>query len=430
MVQFCPKCGTRDPDDQAVFCNTCGNRLPLLVPEKRETICPGCGTKMSDIQAVFCDRCGSPLQTPPPVPVRAAAARPPAAPPVIKKTECPSCGAPFVDEISAYCNVCGARLQGPAWVSAAHKKTVPPPRKPASASLSIAREPAQHPAEKPAPVQPAAGLPGAVKGEPVPEKSRPPLLKWGLITLAAVIALMIIAAVLSGMIPGTSRSPDTTPAPAPATSGPAPTTPHTTHTTAPALTTPPAKTTATPVPATIKPADASAAAAVTATTTRAANATANVTAGTTTNGTANATAAVATTPALTNSSLPLAIGERAYDGKGNLAVHDVTFRDKMSDPVPSYAIGKKYLIINISYENVQQNETVDADLSRMRVTDGGGFPYDPASDSLLENAYTGRSILPRETRTGNLLFIVPPQATDLKLEYRSGNGNRVQFQVT
>ncbi|MDD1684387.1 MAG: zinc ribbon domain-containing protein, partial [Methanoregula sp.] len=128
MVQFCPKCGTKDPDDQAVFCNTCGNRLPPRVPERRGIICPACGMKNADPEAVYCNRCGSPLLAPPPAPVRRVAARPATAPPVMAKERCPSCGAPFVDAVSDYCNVCGAHLHGPA-----PSATVPEPPRPSPA---------------------------------------------------------------------------------------------------------------------------------------------------------------------------------------------------------------------------------------------------------------------------------------------------------
>jgi len=70
------------------------------------------------------------------------------------------------------------------------------------------------------------------------------------------------------------------------------------------------------------------------------------------------------------------------------------------------------------------------DLTMLKVTDGGGFPYEPASDILLENVYTGKFILPQEKRTGNLLFIVPPQATFLKLEYSSGGQKWATIQLT
>jgi hypothetical protein len=146
--------------------------------------------------------------------------------------------------------------------------------------------------------------------------------------------------------------------------------------------------------------------------------------------TTNAPTTVTTTLSITDPSQLLSVGQSAYDGKGKLTVHDFSFKDKMSDPTPSYAIGKKYLIVNITYENLHRNETVDADLSMMKVTDGGGYPSEPVSDIMLENVYTGKSILPQEKRTGNLLFIVPPGVTYLKLEYSSGNQNRATFQLT
>ena len=135
----------------------------------------------------------------------------------------------------------------------------------------------------------------------------------------------------------------------------------------------------------------------------------------------NASVNVTKTLPITDPSKPLPIGQSAYDGKGNLTVTDVSFKDKMSDPTPSFAIGKQYLIVGITYENLQKNATLDADLSLMKVTDGGGYAFEPVSDIMLENPYTGKTIGPLEKRTGNLLFIVPPQATYLKLHYTSQN---------
>ena len=421
MVQFCPKCGTKDPDDQAVFCNRCGNRLPPPVPEKREKICPGCGTKISDIKAVFCDRCGSPLPPPPPEPVRHGAP-PAAARPVITWERCPSCGAPFVDEISDYCNVCGAHLRGSAPVSAVRENTQRYPETPEPAPLATAREPYQPPPGKPAPGTPVARRPGDGSDKPVTKKSRRPLLKWGLIALAAVIILVIMGAFFSGMIPGFSQSSNTTSGPDNQESGTAPPTLETTQPQTPMPTPSPAQTTATPVPSPVITTNASLDVTTNASTTVTTNASAP--------SAANASGTVTATLTITSSSQPLSVGQSAYDGKGTLTVNDFTFKDKMSDPIPSYAVGKQYLIINITYENLQQNETVDAGLSQMKVTDGGGFPYDPASDTLLENVYTGISILPQEKRTGNLLFIVPVGATYLKLEYSFGNQSTIKFQLT
>ncbi|MGB9176685.1 MAG: DUF4352 domain-containing protein [Methanoregula sp.] len=113
-----------------------------------------------------------------------------------------------------------------------------------------------------------------------------------------------------------------------------------------------------------------------------------------------------------------------------MTVNSFTFKDKLSDPIPSYAIGKKYLIVDITYENVQQNATADTDTSGMLVTDGGGYIFEPASDSVLENPFNGKSVLPQESRTGNMVYIVPPEATFLKLQYNFGNQSIAKFQLT
>ena len=60
-----PEMQSRDPDDGALFCHTCGNRLPPRIPEKTGILCPRCGTLNTDMQAVFCNTCGSPLQIAP-----------------------------------------------------------------------------------------------------------------------------------------------------------------------------------------------------------------------------------------------------------------------------------------------------------------------------------------------------------------------------
>jgi hypothetical protein len=411
----CPACGTVNADPQAVFCNKCGARIPPPVPEKTGNRCPACGTINADPQAAFCNKCGSRLHTVPPVQARPAVAQPAAAPPAKKQEQCPSCGAPRVDEKSDFCNVCGADFRLPARV---REPPRPEPAKTEAVPVTTAREPPQPETTKPD--TPVAALPDDGRNGTVQEKSRKPLLKWGLMAGAAVIVLIVIAAFLAGMIPGTDQSSDETPADAPGDqdAGAVPATETTTEAATPAPT--PSPTPATPVPTTIVPT-------ATAVTTKvSATPTSKVSAKTTT----NTSAIVTTALTLSSASQPLSVGQSAYDGKGTLTVNGFSLKDKMSDPIPSYAVGKKYLIINITYENLDRNATVDADLSMMRVTDGGGYPSDPASDSILETPWNGKSILPQEKRTGNLLFIVPPTATYLKLEYTSATRNRAIFQLT
>jgi len=429
MVQFCPKCGTKEPDEKAVFCHKCGNRLPSRIPEKKDSICPACGTKIRDMQGFFCDTCGSPLRPPVyiqpavasraapvqvpragvppgvPAPVRVpqAVVPPAAAGPVREKEHCPSCGVAVAEENMDYCNVCGAYLRGP------------DPRTPVPAASGEKNLP------YPEKTGPGADRSAGGKAAPVKKKRRRPLLKWVLVAGIVVIILALIGASLSGMIPGFRLLSNTTPSPANETHQTTLTT-TTARTETPVVTPSPAEVTTTPVPATVV--TTAAAAVVTV------NASATVTANVSATSAANATANVTPAMTITSSSQPLSPGQSAYDGKGTLTVNGISFKDKMSDPVPSYAVGKQYLIVNITYENLQQNATMDVDLSTMKVVDGGGYNYDPASDTALENVYTGKSILPREKRTGNLLFIVPPGATFLKLEYSVANQNPLTFQLT
>lgn len=414
MVRFCQKCGTRDPDDEALFCKRCGSGLAPRMPEKNEVPCPRCGTIIRDPQAVFCNRCGSPLQPAPKIPVVRRGAQPPAAPPATGE-RCPSCGAPRVDVTSEYCNVCGAGLHGPYPSGAAVHRDPYYPEPGGTAPLTPSREThQQHPAG-PGAVPPVTEIPDEGIDELLPERRIP--LKWALAAGAVIVILLILGAFVTGMLPGTNRSANATPAAALPEKPAA-----TTKATAPARTTAPV-TTASPVPTTAVTANATAAPAAPApATTAPSNATAAA------NATANATAAISLPVA--DASTPFAAGESAYDGKGNLTVNDFTFRDKMSDPIPSYAIGKKYLIVNITYQNLQKNGTVDAGLSKMLLKDGGGYPFEPASDAILENPWSGTSILPGEKRTGNLLFIVPPEATFLKLSYAFSDKDSAVFQLT
>jgi hypothetical protein len=422
MVQFCPKCGTQAPDDEAVFCNKCGTRLPPVIPEIMEIICPKCGTKAPDEQSVFCNKCGSPLQRISPAKLPQAVIRPAvAARPVMKKKSCPSCGAPLVDEISDYCNVCGADVRRPA--------SLPPSREPPRSTRERTEPAPLIPARKTTPpltddigpVTPVADIPDEGEEVPVQKKSRMPLLKWGLMAMVIIIILVVAAAFIPGMISGSNQS-ATTSVPGdqdPVTALP---TQKTTQTTAPKLTAAPVKITTKPVPVTTVTTNAS--------TTVTTNVSARATTNTSANVTANASTTVKPTPSPTFPTQPLSIGQGASDGKGKLTVNSVTFKDKLSDPIPSYAIGKKYLIVEITYENLQQNVTAEVNTNAMLVKDGGGYTFEQASDSMLENPFiVKKTVPPRENRTGNMVFIVPPSATFLKFEYNFG-ANIATFQLT
>ena len=434
MVQFCPRCGMKAPDDDAVFCNKCGTRLPPVVPEKKDIFCPRCGTKAPDEQSAFCNKCGSPLNAVPQVPAGLAGQRPAAVPPVIRKRCCPSCGAPLVDDISDFCNLCGANIRRPAPLPPAHEsprhspdiiepphltpaRETPPPA-PEKTIPAPARETTQLPPVKTGPVTPARNIPDAGRDVPEQRDNRRPLLKWGLVAIAVVIFLAVIVAFITGMIPGIGQSPDETPVPAdtPVTDLP-------TQTTAPKKTTAPAKVTTKP-PTTAVTTNTSANVTVKATATVTANVSANVT--------ANVTPSVTKPLSNIDAAKSFSIGETATDGKGKLTLNGYSIKDKLGDPIPSYAIGKKYLILGITYENLEQNKTADVNLKGMTVRDTGGFTFEQVTDdAMLENPFylNGKSVPPLENRTGNMAFIINPDATFLKFEYNFGNEKIAIFQL-
>jgi Domain of unknown function (DUF4352)/Double zinc ribbon len=380
-----------------------------VIPEKIDYFCPRCGAKAPDEQSVFCNRCGSPLMGIPPVQDQKAAARPAdAAPPVIKKKGCPSCGAPFVDDISDFCNICGAPLRGSAPVRPAPRTVREniPPRK-----------------ENPAPAAPVVAGSGDTIEGPVKKKDWRSLMKIGLIGLVLIIIFMVIAAVISGILPGMNPLPANSSSSEQADQNPITTVPtrHITIAATPARTTAPEEVTTTPVPATT----------VIATTSTKVPSNASVA------GTLNASAEVTTkanrtetpSPAVTISSEPLSIGQTASDGKRKLTVTGITFKDKLSDPVPSYAIGKKYLIVAITLENLQ-NETAEINTNLMLVKDGGGYIFEPAADVMLENPIFQKTIPGKGKLSGNMLYIVPPEATLLKFQYDFGDQMIATFQLS
>jgi len=431
MVQVCPKCGTQDPADNAVFCSRCGGRLPPAAPETAEVRCKACGGTITDTRSLFCDRCGARLPPPPPAEEQCphcgatvktqslfcdrcgARLHPaPQAAPAPEPGQCPSCGAPLVDGASDFCNRCGARVRGTVPAGAAPYAPQPVVETAEVPAAAIAAPAVETPSVAPA----VTGVPPSVGEVPAPERPRKPRLKWVLVAGAGLILLIVVAAFFTGMLPGTGTAPEPTPAPAPGTQGTTavPTTVVPVKTATPAPTHSPAVTkTATPLPTTAVPATTPAPVATTKTA-------------------ATPNASVQVTAALTirSASQRFSLGQAAYDGKGTLTVNGFSFRDKMSDPTPSYAVGRRYLIINITYANLDRNATVNIDASTMKVTDGGGYPADPATDALLETPWNGNAIRPQEKRTGNLLFLVLPSATYLKLEYTSLSGARALFQLT
>jgi len=103
MEKFCPKCGTKAPDNQSLFCNKCGTQLPVSQPEKQDKICPNCGGEILDKESIFCARCGSSISAPLPSIVKFKTS---------DKAFCPKCGAELKNPEAEICPTCGVRIKG------------------------------------------------------------------------------------------------------------------------------------------------------------------------------------------------------------------------------------------------------------------------------------------------------------------------------
>ncbi|WP_422149049.1 double zinc ribbon domain-containing protein [Methanoregula sp.] len=116
MVKICPKCGTHSIDDQSMFCNKCGTKLPENIPHRESNFCPKCGTKILREESAFCNACGSPLPisqpvNPPPIAKQPVPEQNERRQPAINGEVCPVCGA-IVEAGRYYCNSCGAYMKG------------------------------------------------------------------------------------------------------------------------------------------------------------------------------------------------------------------------------------------------------------------------------------------------------------------------------
>jgi hypothetical protein len=266
-------------------------------------------------------------------------------------------------------------------------------------------------------------------GSSPPGRIRKYLPAAGIIAVVVLIGIIAVAGIMTGMLPGIGQANATAPATltgeqAVSTSVP---TPEITPSPTPEITT---------VPTTASTSTTPEAAGANTTETVPVNASVTVTRNATANSTANVTANV--TPTATkplsnlDASKTFGIGETATDGTGKLTLNGYSLAEKLGDPIPSYAIGKKYLILNITFSNLQQNATTEVDLKGMSVRDAGGFTFVQVTDDpVLENPFylTGKTVPPLENRTGNMAFVIAPDATFLKFEYDFGNQKIAVFQL-
>jgi len=113
-----------------------------------------------------------------------------------------------------------------------------------------------------------------------------------------------------------------------------------------------------------------------------------------------------------------ALGSPVTDGVTQITVNSMRYTDAVEDEVAGP--GNKFLILNISVQNVGQEEKVSYNLLHFRVLDSQGNPYqqDDASSYHLETLLWYGDLLSGEVDSGEASYKVPVDETSFWLEYQ------------
>lgn len=119
------------------------------------------------------------------------------------------------------------------------------------------------------------------------------------------------------------------------------------------------------------------------------------------------------------------VGETATDGELKITVNAVEFVSVIDEQDNQFLVaeapeGEEYLVIDLTVENVlpDEEQTVSTMLST-EVFDQDGYTYSLTftGQSALDKAFDDGGILPGMKRRGDLAFLVPADATELKFMF-------------
>jgi hypothetical protein len=126
------------------------------------------------------------------------------------------------------------------------------------------------------------------------------------------------------------------------------------------------------------------------------------------------------------------VGSRAYDEKIAITVNAIRFVESIENfwtPHPNY----KYLIINLTVENLTGNETIYvSDIFQMNVQDLDGYVYsEDIATASLPQAFQGGDLPSRMIMRGELAFEIPVNATGLKFIFKFSTSDKIAiFKLT
>lgn len=121
------------------------------------------------------------------------------------------------------------------------------------------------------------------------------------------------------------------------------------------------------------------------------------------------------------------IGDTVDDGNTRMTLNSMRYADSLSEKGPGYSVakvnpGNKFLILNVTIENIGQGMNVSYDGSKFVVLDMGAnseliYEEDIVSSEGWLKHFSGNDIIPGDTRQGELAYQVPENAGELQLKF-------------
>ena len=120
------------------------------------------------------------------------------------------------------------------------------------------------------------------------------------------------------------------------------------------------------------------------------------------------------------------IGDTTTDGELKVTVNGVRFTSEIDEQNNEFMIaeapsGEEYAIIDITVENILSDKTqAVSTMVQAEVSDQDGYAYDLDFEGqvVLKKSFADGEILPGMKRRGEIAFLVPTDATDLKFMYK------------
>lgn len=120
------------------------------------------------------------------------------------------------------------------------------------------------------------------------------------------------------------------------------------------------------------------------------------------------------------------VGDTATDNELKVTVNNVRFTSKIDEKDNQFLIaeapsGKQYAIVDVTIENVLSDKTQTiSTLGETSVVDQDGYTYniDFTGLTALDKSFKDGEVLPNMKKSGEVAYLVPSDATDLKFIYK------------